>query len=421
MEFGLLGPLYVRSEGVTLPVTAARQRVVLAALAVRAGQVVSFEELSAAIWGNSPPSGARVAVRNQVSRLRQRLGNAGRHVVTRDPGYFLDATESDVDLLAFARLCREGGAAVHAGAWPRASDLLRDALRLWRRIPLTDVPSRALRDEHVPAVGALRLQAIEWQIEAGLHTGRHDELVTELEGLIKEHPLRERFRAQLMLALYRCGRQGDALAVYRSARDTLATELGVEPGQHLRELHQRILAADPELLSEVPSATPGHRRVALAGAAGEHRPDTVVPRQLPADPRHFAGLHDELDALSLLLPGASEPGGISAISGTAGVGKTTLGVHWAHLVAEKFPDGQLYVNLRGFDGSAAPVTPGEVIRDFLGALGVPPERIPVSSHAQVALYRTVVTGKRLLIVLDNARDQTRCGRCCPARPGAWCW
>lgn len=418
-EFGLLGPLYVRCGGVTLPVTAASQRVVLAALALRAGHVVSFEELSASLWDDAPPPGARVAVRNQVSRLRHRLGSIGEHLVTRDPGYFLDVAEGDVDLLAFVRLCRQGGAAVHADAWQRASELLRNALRLWRGAPLADVPSRALRDEHVPVVDALRLQAIEWQLEAGLHMGQHDEFVAELERLVKEHPLRERFRAQLMLALYRCGRSGDALAAYRSARDALVTELGVEPGPELRDLHQRILAADPELLPDVSSAAPGLRPATPATVVRECEPNLVVPRQLPANPPQFAGRRDELRALSRLLSGAGQSGGtavIVAISGTAGVGKTTLAVHWAHQVAEKFPDGQLYVNLRGFD-PAQPVTAAEALAGFLRALGVAGRDVPPLEAESAARYRSLLAGRRMLVVLDNAHDAGQVRPLLPGGPG----
>ena len=463
-EFGLLGPMYVRSEGVMLPLAAPGQRVVLAALAVRAGRVVSFEELSAAVWGDAPPPTARVAVRNQVSRLRHRLGRAGGQVVTRDPGYLLDAAEDDVDLLDFARLCREGGAAVRAGAWQRASDLLHYALRLWRGMPLADVPSPALRDEHVAVVDALRLQAIEWRLEAGLHTGRHDELVAELEGLIREHPLRERFRAQLMLALYRCGRRGDALAVYRSARDALVTELGVEPGQDLRELHQRILAADPRLLSDAPSAAPGLTSAALAGAVFEHGSDTLVPRQLlgggavapaledrparggggpgsrdgpplvadgnrafdvvprqvPAPVSHFTGRTTELSALDAVLD-AARPGGlavaVAAIDGPPGVGKTALAVRWAHQAAAEFPDGQLYVNMRGFGSPGEIMPPGTAIRRFLDALGVAAERIAPDPESQAALYRSLLAGKRVLIVADNARDAGQIRPLLPGFPG----
>jgi tetratricopeptide (TPR) repeat protein len=331
----------------------------------------------------------------------------------------LDVTADDVDVLVFARLCREGGAAVHAGAWQQASDLLADALGLWRGTPLGDVPSRGLQDEHVPVADAQRLQAIEWRLEAELHLGRHDELVPDLEKLIKEHPLRERFRAQLMLALYRCGRQSDALAVYRDARDALATELGIDPGEHLRQLHQQILAADPRLLPGVSSAAPGQERAELAGAAGEHRPDTVVPRHLPADPRHFTGRRDELHALSRLLCDARQPGGtvvISAISGTAGVGKTALAVHWAHQAAASFPDGQLYVNLRGYD-PGQPMPAAVALAGFLRALGVRGQDISADEDERAAAYRSLLAGRRVLVVLDNAGSAEQVRPLLPAAPG----
>jgi DNA-binding SARP family transcriptional activator/Tfp pilus assembly protein PilF len=403
-----------------LPVPAARQRVVLAALAVRARQVVSFEDLAGAIWDDAPPSKARVAVRNYVSRLRQELGLVGGQIVTRAPGYVLDAAEDDVDLLAFTRLCAHGGAAARAGAWQRAWDALSDAQGLWRGMPLADIPSRALHDEHVPVMDALRLQAIGWRAEAGLQLGRHAELVPELEALARAHQFRERFRAQLMLALYRCGRQGDALAAYRSTRAALVQDLGVEPGPDLQNLHQQILAADPQLLHQVPPASAGRPAIPVNGPARAPEAGPAVPRQLPADLRHFAGRRAELNALTQSLAQAGQPGGtvvISAVDGTAGVGKTTLAVHWAHQVAARFPDGQLYVNLRGFGPSGRPAAAAEVLRDLLEALGTPPGIIPAGAEARAALYRTLAAGRRLLIVLDNARDAAQVRLLLPAAPG----
>jgi DNA-binding SARP family transcriptional activator/tetratricopeptide (TPR) repeat protein len=411
-SFGMLGPLLVRCEGMVLRVPAARQRVVLGALAVRAGRVVPAADLAEIIWDGAPHAGTRAAVRGYVSRLRQVLGPAGARIVTRAPGYLLDAAPDEVDLVAFTRLCREGGAAARAGAWQRAGDLLGRALELWRGVPLADIPSRVLRDEQVPVLESLRLQAAEWRLEAGLQLGQDGGLVPELRALVREQPLRERFREQLMLALYRSGRQADALAVYQDIRHALGNELGVEPGPDLQELQRRILMADSALM-RVPRAQAG---AGLAGPAAE--PEAAVPRQLPPGVRHFTGRRHELAALAGLLTEAGERGGamvISAIDGTAGIGKTTLAVHWAHLVADRFPDGQLYVNLRGFDPSGTPVRPATVVRDFLQALGVGPDQIPVGQEAQAALYRTTVAGRRLLIVLDNARetDQVR-----PLLPGS---
>jgi tetratricopeptide (TPR) repeat protein len=217
-----------------------------------------------------------------------------------------------------------------------------------------------------------------------------------------------------MLALYRCGRQGEALRVYRETRATLAGELGVEPGPELHQMHQRILAGDPSLVAAQPS------RAASRGPAvprsGE--PPPLVPRQLPAGLRHFTGRAAELGALDALLDEAADGAdtvAISAVGGTAGVGKTALAVHWAHRVAHRFPDGQLFVDLHGFDPAGQPVSPAEAIRGFLDALHVRPERLPVSPDAQAALYRSLVAGQRMLIVLDNARDAAQAG---PLLPGA---
>jgi DNA-binding SARP family transcriptional activator/Tfp pilus assembly protein PilF len=405
-EFRLLGPLHVRSDQVLFGVAAARQRVVLAALAVRAGQVVSSEELARAIWDDAPPAKARVTVRNYVCRLRQALGPVGGRIVTCAPGYLLEANDDEVDLLAFTRLCGAGSVAARAGAWQRASDVLDDALGLWRGIPLADVPSAVLRDKHVPALESQLLQATEWRLEAGLHLGRHSQLVPELQALAREQPLRERFRAQLMLALYRGGRQAEALGAYQGIRRALVDDLGVEPGPELQELHRRILAADPELLpgdASVGAGPPAASEERTVRAAG---PERVAPHQLPAGPRLFAGREGELSALTGLLAEVGGPRGavvISAIAGTAGVGKTALAVHWAHQVADRFPDGQLYVNLRGYDpGQPMPAT--DALAGFLRALGMPGQDIPPEAEERAARYRSLLAGRRMLVVLDNAGE-----------------
>ena len=407
MRFGVLGPLLVRDGDGDIAVPAARQRVLLAALVVRAGRVVPADELSELVWDGVPPAGSAVTLRSYITRLRQALGpRAGRRVVTRNPGYLLDAAGEEVDLLQFTRLCQDGSAAVRSGSWARASSVLSEALGLWRGAALVDIPSRALRQAELPYLEELRLQALEWRIDAGLHLGRHAELVPELQSHIAGHPLRERFHAQLMLALYRCGRQADALAGYRHARQMLVDELGAEPGAELRSVHERILALDPALAAPEPVARGG----ALA-----------VPRQLPAAAGSFVGRAHELATLTALLcPAGQAPGTvvISAVGGTAGVGKTALAVHWAHRVADRFPDGQLYVNLRGFDPSGTPVPAAEAVRGFLDALGVPPERIPPTPEAQAGLYRSLLADRKMLIVLDNIRDEQQARPLLPASGGS---
>jgi tetratricopeptide (TPR) repeat protein len=363
------------------------------------------------------------------------------------------------DLLASAR------AAARSGAWEQASALSAGAVLLWRGEPLADVDSQVLAG-WIPHLTEIYLQAVETRVEAEVNLGRHAEVIGELRRLTADQPFREHAHALLMLALYRCGRQGEALAAYQSARQLLVRELGSEPGPDLQALHQRILAADPALAplhaqngSSAPARSPAAEpetaepetaepetaelemaelemaelEMAMPETAEPVGPDLVpesradteperarpeTPHQLPAGVRHFAGRGDQLSELARLLEEVGQPGRtvvISAIGGTAGIGKTALAVHWAHQVADEFPDGQLHANLRGFDPSGPPVAAEAVIRDFLGALGVPLARIPASAGAQAALYRTVLASRRVLIVLDNARDADQVR---PLLPGA---
>jgi DNA-binding SARP family transcriptional activator/tetratricopeptide (TPR) repeat protein len=394
MWFGILGPLLVRDGDLMIDVPGARLRVLLAALMVQTGTPVSADALAESVWDGAPPAGAATTLRTHVMRLRRVLGpGAGGRVLTRYPGYLLKAGENEVDLLRFTRLCQDGGAAVRAGTWARATQLLGEALALWRGDPLADVPSGVLHRDEVPRLVQLRLQALEWRIDARLHLGGHGDLVPELQSLAAQHPLRERFHAQLMLALYRCGRQAEALAAYQYAYQVLIEELGTNPGPRLQELHQQILTADPALDIPEPDA-PASQGVVRA-----------VPRQLPAGVRHFTGRADELAALTGLLeqPGQDLPGAvvISAIGGTAGVGKTALAVHWAHQVAEHFPDGQLYVDLRGYDPDR-PVLAAEALAGFLRALGETGQDIPAGEAERAARYRSLLAGRRVLVVADNA-------------------
>ncbi len=408
MWLGLLGPLVVGGAAGPLEVPAAKQRAVLAALALRAGQVVSFDALAGAVWDDAPPPGARVTVRNYVLRLRQLLGPAGGRIVTRDPGYVLEMSAADVDVLAFGRLYRDGGAAVRAGAWAAAAEVLSQALALWRGAPLADVPAPVLHREWADRLEQERLQAFEWRIGAQLRLGGHGEVLGELERLAAEHPLREQVHGLLMLALYRLGRAGDALAAYQHARRLLVDELGVEPGDELRHLQQRVLARDPALAAPAAAVLP------------QQPPAPVVPRQLPAAVAEFAGRAGELKLLAAQVDKPAGTGGtvlISAIGGTAGVGKTALAVHFAHQMTRRFPDGQLYANLRGFDPAGPPVTPVQAIRGFLDALGVPPRPIPADVDAQAGLYRSLMAGKRMLVMLDNARDAAQVRPLLPGSAG----
>jgi DNA-binding SARP family transcriptional activator/Tfp pilus assembly protein PilF len=442
MWLGVLGSLLVTGEGAAIAVPSDKQRILLAALLLRPNRPVSFDALAEALWDTDPPPSAAVTIRNHVKRLRKTLGPvAGPRIVTRQPGYLMEVGAEECDLSEFSRCYRLGLEAARAGEWRRAADTLGEALSYWRGELLADVPSPALLQNEGPRIVEMRLQALETRIEALLQLGGSADLVADLRQLAAEHPLRERFHGQLMLALYRAGRQADSLAVYQAAHRKLVDELGVGPGPELRALHEQILHADPRLLLErghepqhtpSPSPSPSLAQESLDGAAPvgpddgtiqipdpmreETRrptPTPLVPRQLPAAPRHFAGRGHELKVLGDLADQAQAAATdapssgtvtIAAIDGTAGIGKTALALHWAHRIADRFPDGQLYANLRGFDPADRPVAPAEAIRGFLDAFGVPVSRLPADLAAQSSLYRSLLSGKRVLVVLDNARD-----------------
>jgi DNA-binding SARP family transcriptional activator len=411
-EFGLLGPLMVRRGGVAVPVPRGKQRAVLAVLLLNAGQAVPVHELAETLWGSVPPPSAPVSVRNYVKRLRHALGEAGRaRISTQPPGYLISADPGELDVSQFEALLEAARAAARDGSWEAAARQARAALSLWRGDPLADVESDALALREVPRLTELRLQAAETRLDAHLHLGRYAEVIIELRQLVGAYPLRERLHAQLMLALYRDCRQAEAFAAYQDARDILVAELGTEPGSELRALHQQILTGDPALAVAQPATL----------AAGSAR--VVTPRELPAGVRQFTGRTRELAELTELLDqtDANSPGMvvISAIGGTAGVGKTALAVHWAHQVADRFPDGQLYANLRGYDQSRVPAASADVARRFLNALGVPDDRIPSDPESWGSLYRSSLAGKRMLIVMDNARDAAQVRPLLPGGPGCF--
>jgi DNA-binding SARP family transcriptional activator len=411
MQYGVLGPLLVRSQGQVLEVPAAKQRIVLARLLTRPNQLVPSETLAEAVWDGTSPDRATSTLRAYVMRLRHTLGPvAGGRIVTRPPGYLINVGHDELDLLRFDTLCREGRTAVGIGRWQRARSLFAQALALWRGSPLVDVPSQLLCHLEVPRLEQLRLQALEWRIEADLRCGLHGELIAELQVLAAEHPLRERFQAQLMLALYRCNRQGDALAAYHQARRMLIGELGVEPGPELRDLQQRMLTGDLD-----PAAERSRR-------AEQIPVGPPSPRQLPAAVRPLAGRQRELARLDALLghdPGIEDaPPVVSVIVGMAGVGKTALAVHWAHRMAGRFPGGQLHADLQGFGPADCPAGAGEVLGRFLAALGVPPAQVPAELLARAALYRGLLAARRVLVLLDNARDTAQVRPLLPGYPGS---
>ncbi|MGH3250480.1 MAG: BTAD domain-containing putative transcriptional regulator, partial [Trebonia sp.] len=396
---------------VALPVSSGRQRTVLAMLLLRANRVVAVNDLAEALWGSALPPSARVTVQNYVKRLRDVLGDVGCRIVTQAPGYLIRVAADELDASLFEVNLDSARAAAAAGSWEAAAAKARAALLVWRGDPLADVPSEYLALREIPRLADLRLQAAEIGIEAALRLGRPAAVIGELRRLVASDPLRERLSALLMAALYEDGRQAEALAVYQQTRTALVAELGVEPGHELRDLQQRILAGGQALAPLAMLAAPGTADVPVPHA----------PRQLPAAVGCFTGRAAELAALTGLVDRRSGAAAatvvISAIGGMAGVGKTALAVQWAHAAAGRFPDGQLYVNLRGFDPSGTPVTAPEAIRGFLDALGVAPESIPASPEAQAGRYRSLLAGRRMLIVLDNARDEQQVRLLLPASAG----
>jgi DNA-binding SARP family transcriptional activator len=267
-EFCLLGPLVVRSETAVVPVPQGKQRAVLATLLLSAGQVVSLDELVVALWGAHPPPTARVAAQNHVMRLRRSLADAGSRICTHPPGYLIRAEADEVDVARFGAYAAAARAAARDHAWEVAAARAGAALTLWRGEPLADVRSEVLALREVPRLAEMRLQALETRIDADLHLRRHAEVITELRQLAAAHPLRERLHGLLMLALYRDGRQGEALAVYQQARAVLVEELGTEPGPGLSRVQGQILIGDPALMMPEPARGGGRRYCADAGAPG---------------------------------------------------------------------------------------------------------------------------------------------------------
>jgi DNA-binding SARP family transcriptional activator/Tfp pilus assembly protein PilF len=405
MLFRVLGVLEIRTREGWTGISASKWRALLAALLLRHDQVVSTERLIDELWGDDPPPGAYKLVSGYVSRLRRVIGDPGGLVlVTRSPGYQLMVSRDDLDVSRFEDLVAAGRKGLHDGDPERGAELLAEALGLWRGPALADVLPGPIASAESDRLDEMRLGALELRIDADLACGRGSEVLAELRRLTAEHPLRERLWAELMRALHGHGQSAEALGVYSQARQIIAAELGAHPGPDLQDLHRRILVGDPTLTARPPAG-----REPADGRRAPLIPATL-PRQLPAVARHFVGREKELDRLSGMLDevaGAERAAVISAIIGSAGVGKTALAVHWSHRVAQRFPDGQLYVNLRGFDPSGAPLAPAEAIRHFLDGLGVPPERIPARPQAQAGLFRSLLADKRMLVVLDNARDDAQ--------------
>lgn len=418
LRVGVLGPVAAWRGETEVEAGQPRQLAVLGVLATRANRVVSRGELVDAVWGEQPPASAEGGIYTYVAGLRRVLEPdrprrvpdrprraPARVLVSASGGYMLRLDPGCLDSAQFEQLLSQARVLRAAGDLAPAEQAVTAALALWRGLAFAGVPGPFAEAER-QRLGELRTGAAEDRADLLLALGRAAEAVPDLTALVAEHPLRERARGLLMIALYRCGRQAEALQAFHDARERLAEDLGIDPGDELTRIHRQLLAMDP----------------ALAGQGGG---ETAVlppqaappPAQVPPEAAGFAGRAAELRQLHAMLPVTAGGAAVVVVTGTAGVGKTTLAVRFARQVAPRFPDGQLYVNLRGFDPSGAPTEPAAALRVFFEALGVPPQQVPDTLDAQTGLFRSLLDGKRMLLLLDNARATEQVRPLLPGSPG----
>jgi DNA-binding SARP family transcriptional activator/Tfp pilus assembly protein PilF len=448
LRVGVLGPVTAWYGQEELRVGQPRQQAVLGILAMRANRVISRGELVDAVWGHDPPASAEGGIYTYVAGLRRVIEptrsarGPGRVLVSSGAGYVLHLVPGQPDAVAFeqqvirARQLRKNGDPV------AAVEALEGALGLWRGVAFAGVPGPFAETERV-RLAELRSGAAEERADVLLSLGRHEEVVPDLTALVADHPLRERMRGLLMIALYRGGRHAEALRVFDEGRHVLAEELGIDPGTELSRIHRQVLSGDPALnLASGPQpdltasrsapsrpARAGngtHESVPPAETTGPDRPapragvapGVPVPAQLPLDAQGFSGRHDELRALHDMLPSArgEETVPVAVISGTAGVGKTALAIRFGRQVAKHFPDGQLYINLRGRDPGRLPMEPIEALGHMLVAFGMPPHRVTPSIEERAALFRSLADSKRILVVLDNASNAAQVRPLLPGSP-----
>jgi DNA-binding SARP family transcriptional activator len=419
LRLSVLGPLTAWLDGAPALLGSPLQRAVLALLALSPDRLVHREALIDALWGADPPASAVNQVQTYVSRIRWMLDpdrprrEPQRLLESTGTGYRLRVTAEHLDLLAFQDVVTRAEAARSLRDTTAACGLYQRALQLWRGDPLADVDRLRCH----PAVIGLRRQwsdVIVAYAEAACDTRLYSRVLPYLRRLTLNEPLHERAHALLMIALAGSGRQAAALEVFEDVRRQLDEELGVRPCAQLADAHQRVLQQQVAAgRMAIPEGAPVIRPIQGV------RTEPIVPRQLPPPTSHFVGRANELTALAELMDRAvrKEIAAVFAIGGTVGVGKSALGLHWAHLVADRFPDGQLHVNLRGFAPSDAPVTPAEALCGFFDALQVPNGHIPASIEGQASLYRSVLAGKRMLVVLDNAGGSEQVRPLLPGRPG----
>ncbi len=410
MEFRLLGNLELIAGGRSVRLGRRQERCLLSILLLEANHPVPVERLIEITWDGRPPEGARATLRTYVSRLRMSLstvsGDESAALVSHSGGYLLEVDPHSIDAHRFDAGLEQARATSEPN---RRAELLRQALALWRGPALADVGPEPVRRRLATGLEQRRAQALDLRIAADLACGRHAELLAELSELVARDPLDETMAGHLMLALYRAGHRVESLATYRELDRSMRKQLGLAPGLQLQRLHQAILQDDPWLLP-----IDGNDPIKINGMP--RRRQATVPAQLPAEPLAFVPRLAELNKMdeALLGGGTDREMRILVISGTAGVGKTGLAVHWAHHAAERFPDGQLFVDLRGWSNDS-PTNVHGVLARFLRALGASGDRGPTSLDEAAALYRSMLAERRVLVVLDNAQDARQVR---PLLPGA---
>ncbi|MBV2155832.1 AfsR/SARP family transcriptional regulator [Kitasatospora sp. SUK 42] len=404
LRFAVLGPVRGWRDGGELALGSPQQRSLLLSLLLRANHPVSTGRLVDDLWGEEPPARSTAVVRTYVHRLRRVLGPAALASV--GGGYLLAVDPGGLDTHRCEELVGQAKEFRGAGEHAQAAATLRSVLALWQGEPMSGLSGPYVERQRGEWTER-RVTVLESCLEAEVEAGPSGEVVAELTAVAAEHPLRERFSELLMLALYRTGRQSEALNVYRAADRRLRAQLGVAAGPGLRELQRRILTADPALVAPAPP------RPFTAAARPPYR-TPVRPTQVPADLADFTGREAQTAALrTALLAPRTVP--VATVSGLGGVGKTALAVHVAHGLAADFPDGQLYLDLHGADGR--PTRPEEALGAFLRSLGVPADGLAPGLAERSAQFRSLLSGRRVLVVLDNARDAEQIRPLLPGRPG----